>query len=177
MNERTCHRCGVEVPLFPALSTRDHGRIIALAMQGQRILAMTELRVATTCTLAEAKAWVNHNGNPNPGPSVPSQEAETRGPMQGPLEHPDGPSGGSSRGDRKITEPQDRAFRSAGPARRGRGAGPDPPGDRQHKGQQSERRCLTRRCSGLASLAAELHSLGIARDRLARAGRVRLRPG
>jgi len=36
---------------------------------------------------------------------------------------------------------------------------------------------LTRRCSGLASLAAELHSLGIARDRLARAGRVRLRSG
>ena len=89
-----------------------------------------------------------------------SREAETRGPRQGPLEPPDGSSRRSSRGDRKTTEPQDRAFRGAGPTRHGRGAGPDASGDRQHKGQQSERRCLTRRCSGLASLAAELHSLG-----------------
>jgi len=61
--------------------------------------------------------------------------------------------------------------------RHGRGSSPAASGDRRLKGQESERRCLTRRCSGLASLATELHSLGIARDRLARAGRVRLRSG
>jgi len=47
-----------------------------------------------------------------------------------------------------------------GPQASVQGSGHDQSGRSEHGGQQSERHRLTRRCSGLASLAAELHSLG-----------------
>jgi len=74
-------------------------------------------------------------------------------------DHRGGPQ--AERGPRNP-EPLSHVFRVAGPTRHGRGSGKVVSGDRGHRGQQSERRCLTRRCSGLASLAAELHSLGLA---------------
>jgi len=108
------------------------------------------------------------------GASPPAQGFPTGrdpGHIQGPIEQPGEPSRGSSRGTPEIRDLQSSSLRQ-GRAHKtlGEGSGHDQSGRSKLGSQQSPRHGLTRRCSGLASLAAELHSLGWA-WRLAPPGR------
>ena len=115
------------------------------------------------------------------GASPPAHAFSTgrdRSPIQGLLTHHREQSRGSSRETLKIQDLRSSCLPECrGPRDCRCGSGRDQSGRTSSAANKSPRHGLTRRCSGLASLAAELHSLGRAGpDGDHVSGRVRLRP-
>ena len=61
-----CHECGARIPVFEELSEADESRVRQCIRENRHLMAMTELRAATGCSLIWAKLWVQHNGRANP---------------------------------------------------------------------------------------------------------------
>ena len=59
-----CPKCGTRIPQFLDLPDADRLRVLHLIGNGQRMLAMAELRFATGCSPFWAKIWVTHSGRP-----------------------------------------------------------------------------------------------------------------
>ena len=61
-----CHECGATIPIFEELLEEDERRVRDCIREGRRFMAMTELSVATGCSLSWAKLWVEHANGPKP---------------------------------------------------------------------------------------------------------------
>jgi len=61
-----CHECGATIPVFEDLSESDERRVRECIRQGRPVMAMTELKFATGCSLDAARLWVEHRGIPQP---------------------------------------------------------------------------------------------------------------
>jgi hypothetical protein len=58
----TCPKCGVVIPQFADLNEKDEARLRDLIREGQKMMAMHELRSLTLCPVSWAKIWVLHSG-------------------------------------------------------------------------------------------------------------------
>jgi len=61
-----CHECGAMIPVFEELSDADEERVRQCMRENRYLMAITELRAATGCSLTWAKLWVHHHGRPYP---------------------------------------------------------------------------------------------------------------
>jgi hypothetical protein len=61
-----CHECGMRIPQFAELGEADEQRIRQLIRERRPIMAMSELRAATGCSISWAKLWVQHDGRAKP---------------------------------------------------------------------------------------------------------------
>ena len=61
-----CKKCSAYIPIFLDLDAKTQTRVLALILNNQSMLAMSEIISVTGCSLRMAKIWVTHKGEPTP---------------------------------------------------------------------------------------------------------------
>ena len=61
-----CHECDVRIPQFAELGEAAERRIRRLIREQRPVMAISELRSATGCSISWAKLWVQHEGRAKP---------------------------------------------------------------------------------------------------------------